>query len=372
MRRVTNEECLDKLVQAKEKMKALTNSKEPSKFKQQCEDVFTDFRQAVVHLRRDREALDSVTEKEVTWRFLCRFAQEVPFQHGRCVEVLRYLLISDEWVKAFADDPDVAVDKLPPAIKDEFEDRLKHVDKDPPAQKTTDDKKTDPWSQDPKQGYPQPKAKSKTDPWSPEPRGQPEQPASIGGMPQLCATSMSLVVQRCLKASISSDKGRNKKEIGAGLVVSVSMSDGATEEGVKSAADFVLTAKLSGRSEWFPGEKGLDKFGDGADSVVNLCKAGHHQGIMIVPQPSLVARIQDGETVSRDLAYSRSSVQSRMYNLFVASLQQRAPVLVNSAPSVQGGAARGKVDVEVIAGEFGSNIFTIVDSAGPFMHSFQF
>jgi D-Tyr-tRNAtyr deacylase len=368
MRKVTKEECLQNLIKAKEDMKELMVSKQPSKFKQNCEETFTNFRQAVVHLRDEREMLDSVTEKEVTWRFLCRMAQEVPYQSGRCAEVVRYLLISDSWVKAFANDDRVNTDQLPPAVKDEVDKRLGEVEPDPPPPKA--DQKTDPWSKEPKAGYPQPKAKS--DPWS-KPGPAPKAPATIGGMPQLCATSMSIVVQRCLSAKISTDRRPGNQEIGNGLVISVSMADGATEEGVKSAAQFILTAKLSGMPDWYPSAKGLENFGDGAVSVASLCRSGHHQGIMVVPQPSLVADIQDGQNVSRDLAYKRSMMQSKMFDSFVLHLRNEAPELVEAAPVLQEGSVPGSSKaVEVVAAEFGSNIRMNMSSAGPFMHSFQF
>ena len=35
-------------------------------------EVFREFRISCVHLRREREALDALAEKEVAWRFLCR------------------------------------------------------------------------------------------------------------------------------------------------------------------------------------------------------------------------------------------------------------------------------------------------------------
>jgi len=255
--------------------------------------------------------------------------------------------------------------------------------------------KTDPWSQEPKAaGYPQqpkPKPAAGKDPWSKQGKA-PDGPASIGGMPQLVATSMTIVVQRCISATLASDEsGRGRQQIGPGLVISVCMAEGATEEGVTSAAKFVLTSKLSGRSGWSPlgggGEK--DQFGGGAESVVTLCKSGIPQGILVVPQRSLAAEIQDGRDIHRDIGYARAFRTSQMYDLFVATLRDSAPELIEqAAPAAEsaevperkglGGlmdrlsGPRGPVAPEVLAGDFGCTIYMEMKSAGPFMHSFAF
>ena len=74
-----------------------------------------------------KELKDSVTDKEVAWRFICRFCKEHQFHHNRCCEVLRILLVSDKWMQAFSEDPDVDVDALPKEIAKEFCKRLDEV-----------------------------------------------------------------------------------------------------------------------------------------------------------------------------------------------------------------------------------------------------
>lgn len=256
-------------------------------------------------------------------------------------------------MKAFLQDPDVKVDELPPAIAEEFGKRLDEVKKQNPVDPQPH-RKSDPWSRDPqpKEGYP------RSDPWS-----KPDN--TVGGMSPLIPTSMSFVVQRCVSAKLASDpQGRGASSIGPGLVISVTVADGATEEGVMSAARFVLTAKLSGKPGWLPAQKGMADFGGGAESVVSLCKMGENQGVMVVPQPSLVADIREGTT----LAYSRTTRTSKMYDLFVSTLRSSAPELVSEGP------ASGATPCvpEIVAGDFGASPFTEVISAGPFMHSFAF
>jgi len=421
-------------------MKELMEQSEsaPYKFKAESEALFGDFRLSCIHLRNERAALDSVTDKDVAWRFICRFSREVPFQNNRCVEVLKILLLSDIWMKAFLQDPEVDVAELPKEIAEEFGKRLDEVQQQEPAGPGPKGK-TDPRAKDPKedpraqaaQAAKDPKAKDDGYPTkypsSQDPFKQATPPSvTVGGMPPLVAKSMTVVVQRCISAKLSSDdQSKQTAAIGPGIIVSVSMADGATEEGVTSAARFVLTSKLSGRTGWFPGANGMDKYGGGAESVVSLCKRGEHQGIMVIPQLSLVSDITEG----MDLEYTRSTKQhqrtAQMYALFVRSLQDAAPELVEqvaqcstsgcsrqswngqpgqsccrscsksngsshgagceskektSAPGVRGffrgigDAIRGPTAtaVEIVAGDFDGTQFLEVKSAGPFMHSFAF
>merc|ERR1719336_2674156 len=56
-----------------------------------------------MHLRREREALDGVEEKEVVWRFICKFCRhrtDRTFWADRCTEVLQILMLSDTWKAA--------------------------------------------------------------------------------------------------------------------------------------------------------------------------------------------------------------------------------------------------------------------------------
>ena len=103
-------------------------------------EVFREFRISCVHLRREREALDALAEKEVAWRFLCRpvshaprpicqgkLCRERPFLHDRVHEVLQILMMSEVWMKAFAEDPECSIEDLPPEMQSEFKRRAEQA-----------------------------------------------------------------------------------------------------------------------------------------------------------------------------------------------------------------------------------------------------
>lgn len=93
----------------------------------ECEAVFSEFRVAVVHLRRESDELDAVEDKEVVWRFLCKLSRERRPFWGRCEEVLRTLMHSDQWMKAFVEDPETNLNDLPANVIKEFDARVKEV-----------------------------------------------------------------------------------------------------------------------------------------------------------------------------------------------------------------------------------------------------
>lgn len=92
-----------------------------------CEEAFTEFRIGVIHLQKDMDALDELTDKEMVWRFLRKLSRERNSLWKRCEEVLIILMARDEWVKAFVDDPDADVNDLPAGIIDAFDARCKQV-----------------------------------------------------------------------------------------------------------------------------------------------------------------------------------------------------------------------------------------------------
>lgn len=92
-----------------------------------CEEAFTDFRIGVIHLQKDVDALDAVTDKDTVWRFLRKLSRERNSLWKRCEEVLTILMARDEWIKAFVDDPDADVKDLPAGIIDAFDARCKEV-----------------------------------------------------------------------------------------------------------------------------------------------------------------------------------------------------------------------------------------------------
>jgi predicted dehydrogenase len=116
---------LDRLSNARDRLKPLLE--DPRRWNNECEQVFAEFRVAVVHLRSDRETLDAVDNKEVVWRFLCKLSRDRRPFWGRCEEVLNILKDSDDWVRALVDDPEADVNDLPTNVIKEFDSRCEEV-----------------------------------------------------------------------------------------------------------------------------------------------------------------------------------------------------------------------------------------------------
>lgn len=98
-----------------------------SLWQNECEKAFSEFRVACVHLRKDSALLDAVEDKEVVWRFMCKFSKDRKPFWVRCEEVLTILMGSDTWMKAFADDPNTSTSDLPAGILKEFDQRIEDV-----------------------------------------------------------------------------------------------------------------------------------------------------------------------------------------------------------------------------------------------------
>jgi len=92
-----------------------------------CEAVFSEFRIACVHLRKDSESLGAFEKKQVVWRFLSKLSRERKPFWGRCEEVLGILMTSDAWMKAFVEDPEMNLSDLPTGIIKDFSVRCEEV-----------------------------------------------------------------------------------------------------------------------------------------------------------------------------------------------------------------------------------------------------
>ncbi|CAE8593957.1 unnamed protein product, partial [Polarella glacialis] len=117
----TLQEKTVRLEVARDKFKPLLQ--DPRLWENGCEETFSEFRRACVHLRKDSESLDAVDQKQVVWRFLCKLSRERKPFWGRCEEVLGILMTSDPWMKAFVDDPEMNLHDLPSNIVKEFGER---------------------------------------------------------------------------------------------------------------------------------------------------------------------------------------------------------------------------------------------------------
>lgn len=185
---------------------------------------------------------------------------------------------------------------------------------------------------------------------------------------------LAVVVQRCVQARVLVDERAGRwGEIGRGLVVSVSFAQKATEERVRSAARFLLTAKLSTADRWEPGHAGRPAFGSDAESVVELCRRGEDQGILIVPQASLVANVGGGDLGLKYDEWAAKEAASSLYSVFAQALHDLARDLVVGRAPAGGNPFPAGVRVPVIvAASFSGRQFMDMKSAGPFMHSFSF
>uniref|UniRef100_A0A7S4Q7I4 Uncharacterized protein n=1 Tax=Alexandrium monilatum TaxID=311494 RepID=A0A7S4Q7I4_9DINO len=107
--------------------------------------------------------------------------------------------------------------------------------------------------------------------------------------------TMHAVVQRCARARLLVDSAADTwTEVGRGLVVYISFAKGAPAAGEESgrllrqAAKSILGAPLSSSEHWKADHTD-------AESVVALCRRGEPQSILVVPQASLVAKLELGE-----------------------------------------------------------------------------
>lgn len=298
-----------------------------------CESVFSEFRVSCVHLRREPQALDTIENKESAWKFINKFCKCRPFLHDRCTEVLKILMLSDSWMQAFMQSGEDVAD-LPKNIQNGFEKRLHEVDPDF------------------------------------LPNGERDEPAPEGLMGDEAASTplsrpanMAVVVQHCQSAKILVDPtSMTFGEIGAGLVVHISFSKGAKRESMLNAARFLLNTRLS------QAEDGASSNQDGAssklDSVISLCRSGHDQGLVVVPEFSLCSQLNKDNT---DIEYNNGcskDVAVALYEVFVNNLRIFGESHTADCPKA------GKLTV--VAGIFVGDQMLEISSKKPSMHVFSF
>eukprot|EP00927_Polykrikos_kofoidii_P063675 TRINITY_DN58547_c0_g1_i1.p1 TRINITY_DN58547_c0_g1~~TRINITY_DN58547_c0_g1_i1.p1 ORF type:complete len:324 (+),score=48.14 TRINITY_DN58547_c0_g1_i1:48-1019(+) len=309
-----------RLVKARDSAQALLNAT-ASKWENSCEDLFSEFRVSCVHLRKEREALDAIEDKQVAWRFICKFSRSRPFLHDRCSEVLKILMLSDAWMKAFVDDADTDINDLPPAVADEFRRRASEVE------------------------------------------GGPRE--GSGPPAVMIPTGMPIVVQRCLRARVLVDEDKGVwGEIGPGLIVSVSFAKDASEERVRNGAKFLMKAKLSTVERPEPGKRPSGGGGEPV-SVETCCKRGVPQGILVIPQPSLICAVDETDLNLSYTGLCDSKTARNLYGVFIEALQEYGQEIARDGGS-------GESMLKVVAGDFAGRQFHEHTSAGPFIHTLHF
>merc|ERR1711920_41614 len=145
--------------------------------------------------------------------------------------------------------------------------------------------------------------------------------------------NIALSIQRCDSARVADNvDSKVVSEIGPGLVISVAFDEGATEEGVRSAAKFVLNARLSGPPGQNVGNTAFQHSLHGAESVVSLCRQGQAQGMLVVPQVSLLGDRGEEEDAVYYPNWAGEGAANQLYELFLESLCDSAAELVGSLP----------------------------------------
>mmetsp|Transcript_8421 Transcript_8421/g.23687 ORF Transcript_8421/g.23687 Transcript_8421/m.23687 type:complete len:313 (+) Transcript_8421:23-961(+) len=139
---------------------------------------------------------------------------------------------------------------------------------------------------------------------------------------------MHVVVQRCTRARLLVDAAADEwTEVGRGLAVFVSFASGAPPAGdeadrlLRQAAKSILGAPLSTSEQWKADHTD-------AESVAALCRRGEPQAVLVVPQASLVCKLELGD---KSVKYHRQCAKDdarRLYEGFVDALRSVARELI--------------------------------------------
>lgn len=319
------EERLARLNAAKAHLIEMNGAPE-STWSRECETRFNEFRTTVMHLRREKAAIDGVEQKELVWDFICTFSKRSQFHSDRCTEVLKILMMSEAWMKSFGHH---SIDELPPAVQREFRQRQKTS---PPEEK----------------GKPRPGVEPTTSPGSAPMRPQ----------------NVAVIVQRCSQARVLLDeKKQTWGEMGSGIMVSVSFTKGAKDDALMDAATFLLSAKISGQDAWKPGRGGERGHATGSDvdSVVNICSRGGEQGILVLAQSTISSELaKDNVGLSYEGACPRREAE-QLYRKFVEALHNVGKDLIKNGRAPQ-----------ILDTPFGGRQYMEVTQSNPMMHAFHF
>lgn len=160
-----------------------------------------------------------------------------------------------------------------------------------------------------------------------EPSGNPAV-AGRGGV-------VHVVVQRCTRARLLVDAANDTwVDTGRGLVFFVSFAQGAAQVDfariIRQVAKSLLTAPLSTSDKWTADHTD-------AESVAALCQKGEPQGVLVVPQASLVSKLEAGDKYLKYHHQCSREDADKLFHCFV-------DVLAITARELIAGSAKPKHD----------------------------
>eukprot|EP00971_Amphidinium_carterae_P057413 1135047-Amphidinium_carterae.1 len=146
-------------------------------------------------------------------------------------------------------------------------------------------------------------------------------------------SKLAFMVQRCSAAKVGGDANMHKAEsIGPGLCIATTFLQDASKETVRWLCKFVLTnTQLS-----------VDADTGASGSVIDLCKKGKPQGILIYPQGGLSASAaEDGTDINYTFGGDQAEMESLYKQLYDELRQQSQSMLGSEAVESPAGGFRG-------------------------------
>lgn len=100
---------------------------EPQSYQNERETAFNTFYTKVMHCKKDTATLKAMDQKKGVAKFIGRFMRDAPNHRARCGELLEILMLIDEWMEAFINEPDFDPGRMPRGSKEKFKQRRKQI-----------------------------------------------------------------------------------------------------------------------------------------------------------------------------------------------------------------------------------------------------
>eukprot|EP00929_Paragymnodinium_shiwhaense_P101508 TRINITY_DN64653_c0_g1_i1.p1 TRINITY_DN64653_c0_g1~~TRINITY_DN64653_c0_g1_i1.p1 ORF type:complete len:324 (-),score=98.82 TRINITY_DN64653_c0_g1_i1:45-1016(-) len=153
------------------------------------------------------------------------------------------------------------------------------------------------------------------------------------------AGAMRVVVQRCESAELLIDAEKDEwTKVGKGLVLYISFEKGFDSKELPGICKSLLLAPLASSTQWSADHSD-------ADCVINQAKAGIDQALLVIPQASLVCKLERG---AKSLKYHKQGSKDeayRLYRSFLRALRSTAEDLL-AGKEVSGAKAETKLSFE--------------------------